>query len=252
MNTIFGLLLDNTHAHVPDGYWHTLRDWSNEVWDRAMLKCLVISDLYSNTKGAEKGRRKVEEWHNSDSSTTGSLCESPSPSHGKPQEVQVTVLKRTQRKAASKSQGIVFVPAHQASPPSPPSPNTAPVIINFDPLRPSMTESRNPTTPRLLCTVRCYNYHGHYSTDCPEPRKPCSETHMGNQRTASVAPSSAKPQLSFSGVDYWAGCAAVRINKDQPWIQFNRAYLTEIVADLTPGPDILLGGDVERHPGPHR
>jgi hypothetical protein len=24
------------------------------------------------------------------------------------------------------------------------------------------------------------------------------------------------------------------------------------VADLTPSPDILLGGDVERHPGPHR
>jgi hypothetical protein len=38
----------------------------------------------------------------------------------------------------------------------------------------------------------------------------------------------------------------------RPWIRFNRAYHTEIVADLTPGPDILLGRDVERHPGSHQ
>jgi hypothetical protein len=94
MNTIFGLLLDNIHADVSDGYWHTLRLWSNEVWDRAMLKCSEISYLYSNTRGAKEGRRKVEEWHNSDARTTCNMNESPSPSHDKPQVVQVTVWKR--------------------------------------------------------------------------------------------------------------------------------------------------------------
>jgi hypothetical protein len=57
MTTIFDLLLDNIHADVTDGYYNTLQFWSVEVWDRAMLTCSVISDLYTKTRGAEKGRR---------------------------------------------------------------------------------------------------------------------------------------------------------------------------------------------------
>jgi hypothetical protein len=44
----------------------------------------------------------------------------------------------------------------------------------------------------------------------------------------------------------------VRLNKDQTWIRFDWSCLTEIVVDHTPGPNILLGGDVERNPGPPR
>jgi hypothetical protein len=75
---------------------------------------------------------------------------------------------------------------------------------------------------------------------------------QSNQRTASVAQSSAKPQVYVAGVDYWAGCVGVLLNKDQPCIRFDRSYLTEIVVDHTPGPNILLGRDVERNPVPPR
>jgi hypothetical protein len=61
MNAIFDLLMDNIHVDVPEEYYHTLRFLGYEAWDRKMLKCLVISDLYSNTRGAETGRRKVKE-----------------------------------------------------------------------------------------------------------------------------------------------------------------------------------------------
>jgi hypothetical protein len=58
--------------------------------------------------------------------------------------------------------------------------------------------------------------------------------------------------VSFAGNDYWAGCSAVLVDKDRPRVRFNRNYLVEIVEDNSPGPNILLSGDVERNPGPPR
>jgi hypothetical protein len=92
-------------------------------------------------------------------------------------------------------------------------------------------DGRNSTESRLLSRVRCYNCGnlGHYATDCPEPRKPRSETPapsrfdksktthpdlgqtmshgqtQDGQRTASVAKPSSNPHVMFGGVDYWAG-----------------------------------------------
>jgi hypothetical protein len=42
------------------------------------------------------------------------------------------------------------------------------------------------------------------------------------------------------------------VDKDCPCVRFYRSYLVEIVEDNSPGPNILLSGDVERNPGPLR
>jgi hypothetical protein len=62
MTNIFDLLCGNVHADVRDGYYDTLQLWSADVWDRAMLTCSRISDLYTKPR-TERGRLGVaEQW----------------------------------------------------------------------------------------------------------------------------------------------------------------------------------------------
>jgi hypothetical protein len=139
---------------------------------------------------------------------------------------------------------------------------------------------RNSADSRILSTIKCYNCGtlGHYATDCPEPRKPLSDTPvvkwydpaktphpaqgqllshgqaLGGQRTANVPQlntGATQPQVSFVGESYWAGCSAIRVTQDYPWTRFDRAYMTEVISSNALGPDILLCGDVERNVGPH-
>jgi hypothetical protein len=41
------------------------------------------------------------------------------------------------------------------------------------------------------------------------------------------------------------------VTQDYSWTRFDRAYMTEVIPSNTPGPDILLCGDMERNPGPY-
>jgi hypothetical protein len=68
-----------------------LRFLDHEATAREMLKCSVISDLYSKTREVEKGRRKVEEWKDIDAMTTSALHREPAPSRNRPQVAHVTV-----------------------------------------------------------------------------------------------------------------------------------------------------------------
>jgi hypothetical protein len=62
-------------------------------------------------------------------------------------------------------------------------------------------------------------------------------------------------EFSTGGADYWTASVAVR-GTNSKWIRKEREYVIKmkfLVLDIpacVPGPNILLGGDVERNPGP--
>ncbi len=135
----------------------------------------------------------------------------------------------------------------------------------------SAREAGRTSEALLLGGTTCWNCgeQGHYSSTCPKPRKPRSDTptrydksktaYPAGQRTANVA-NVAKPEaekrveFATGGNGYWAAVAVRR--SSTRWIRRDRAYmirmnfLVEDVPGAVPGPDILMSGDVERNPGP--
>jgi hypothetical protein len=75
------------------------------------------------------------------------------------------------------------------------------------------------------------------------------EVKMRTANVTSLSAGTPPPQVSFAGCDHWAGCSAVRVNEDRPWIRFNGTNLVKNIHAATPGPILMRCGDVERNPG---
>ncbi len=104
MTFLFYLLCDNVHADVPDAYFDALVFWGPHVWDKVMMPCSAIINLYSKPK-TERGVMEAGDVSSSGSSTSDSWGCSSSPTlmdaHTDPQRLVTTMTgsKRIGKKA---------------------------------------------------------------------------------------------------------------------------------------------------------
>jgi hypothetical protein len=98
MTSLFDLLCDNVKADVPDAYFDTLVFWGPHVWDKVMMPCSAIIDLYSKPK-TKIGVIEAGEVSSSGSSTSDSWgCSSPPTllyAHTDPQRLVTTMTGST-------------------------------------------------------------------------------------------------------------------------------------------------------------